>query len=32
MAGKPAFDKSTAGKFWFGHPAFAAEVVASAGK
>jgi hypothetical protein len=40
MAGKPAFDKSSdfakatpdksAGKFWFGRPAFAAEVVASA--
>jgi hypothetical protein len=29
MAGKPAFDKSTAGKFWFGRPAFAAEVAAS---
>jgi len=27
MAGKPAFDKSTAGKFWFGRPAFAAEAV-----
>jgi hypothetical protein len=22
MAGKPAFDKSTAGKFWFGRSAF----------
>jgi hypothetical protein len=29
MAGKPAFNKSTAGKFWFGRPAFAAEAAAS---
>jgi len=32
MAGKPAFDKSTAGKFWFGRPASRLRVARYGGR